>query len=255
MESGEVDGGGLVLARGRAAPLLDLVDGSFDRVPLFAGLAVERRQAAASAAEPFAVGDLVGGLRDHRPDPATAQVRADGAGRVRLVPKDRVGSRAWAPDGLRHPDPCHDVLECGCVSGLGQQGGEDLLPGAVGSPLAQPVVGALSRSEVFGEVHPRRPGAVLERDCIDHLSVITPLTTPPRQPVRQQRLDACRLGVSQRRTSNNNQMIRRKRPEWACAACGRGRCTYECGQQPVDGNQPLPRVRADRSPVRAAAAE
>lgn len=80
--------------------------------------------------------------------------------------------------------------------GLGEQGGENLLPGSVGCPHPQPVVGTLPRPEVFGQVHPRRPGAVLERDRVNHLPVIPPPSTPPGHPVRQQRLNACPLGVS-----------------------------------------------------------
>ncbi|WP_222436435.1 hypothetical protein [Streptomyces sp. T12] len=41
MKSGEVDGGGLVVAGGEAAPLLELVDAAFYDVALLAGLAVE----------------------------------------------------------------------------------------------------------------------------------------------------------------------------------------------------------------------
>lgn len=48
--------------RGAHAPL--------DDVALFVGLVVEGRWTTAAAAEPFAVGGLVGGLRDHRPDAA-----------------------------------------------------------------------------------------------------------------------------------------------------------------------------------------
>ncbi|AKJ08573.1 hypothetical protein ABB07_00455 [Streptomyces incarnatus] len=36
--------------------------------------------------------------------------------------------------------------------GLGEQSGEDLLPGAVGCPLPQPVVDAFPRAEVLGQV-------------------------------------------------------------------------------------------------------
>lgn len=93
-----------------------------------------------------------------------------------------------------------------------------------GSPLPQPVVRAFPRAEVIGQVHPRGAGAVLECDRVDHLPVITPSPAPPRYPVWKQRLDPRPLGVSQRNTSTNDQMIRRKRPR-ACPAdlgCSRG---------------------------------
>ena len=55
MESGEVDGGGLVVSGGQTAPLLDLVDAPFDRVPLLVGVAVEGWRTTAAPAEPLAV--------------------------------------------------------------------------------------------------------------------------------------------------------------------------------------------------------
>lgn len=105
-----------------------------------------------------------------------------------------------------------DPVEVAFGVGLGEQSGEDLLPGAVGGPRPQPVVGTLPRPKVLGQVHPGCPGAVLERDRVDHLPVITPPSSPLRCPVRQQRLDPHPLGISQRHTSTNDQMIRRKRP-------------------------------------------
>jgi hypothetical protein len=62
---------------------------------------------------------------------------------------------------------------------------------------------------VLGQVHPRCAGAVFERDRVDHLPVITPPPTPPRGPVRQQRLDTGPLGVGQRHTPTNDPMIER----------------------------------------------
>jgi hypothetical protein len=96
------------------------------------------------------------------------------------------GSVLTSPDdrGVDGNDP----VEAAFGVGLGEQGCEDLLPGAVGGPLPQAVVGALPRAEVPGQVHPRRAGAVLERDRVDHLPVITPPPSPLRCPVRQQRL-------------------------------------------------------------------
>lgn len=86
-----------------------------------------------------------------------------------------------ADDGGVDPD---DPVGVTFGVSLGEQGGEDLFPGAVGGPFPQPVVGALPRAEVLGEVHPGRPGAVLERDRVDHLPVITPPPTPLRSPIR-----------------------------------------------------------------------
>lgn len=44
MESGQADGGGLVISGGQAAPLLELVDAPLDGVALFVGVAVEGRR-------------------------------------------------------------------------------------------------------------------------------------------------------------------------------------------------------------------
>jgi hypothetical protein len=103
MESGKVDGGGLVVSSGQAAPLLELVDAPLDGVAPFVCLAVEGRRPAAATAEAFAVGGLVGWLRDHRPDSALAQVVADRAVRVCLVGQDhlRRGPGPAGPPG--HP--------------------------------------------------------------------------------------------------------------------------------------------------------
>jgi hypothetical protein len=57
VESGEVDGCGLVVSGGEAAPVFDA---SFDGVALLVGLAVEGGWSAAPAAAPPAVGGLVG---------------------------------------------------------------------------------------------------------------------------------------------------------------------------------------------------
>jgi len=56
----------------------------------------------------------------------------------------------------------------------------------LGYRVAQRVAGrgvattTVPRAEVLGQVHPRRPGAVLERDRVDHLPVIAPSPAPPR---------------------------------------------------------------------------
>lgn len=124
MESREVDGGGLVVSGGQAAPLLELVDAALDGVAPLVGLTVERRRAAPEAAQPLAIGDLVGGLRDHRPDPAPTEMGANRAGRVRLVREDYVGCRPGSADRSRNPNPCHDLCEFGCVTGLARSNDE-----------------------------------------------------------------------------------------------------------------------------------
>lgn len=49
MESGKVDGGGLVVSSGQTAPLLELVDASLNGVALLVRLAVEGRWATAGS--------------------------------------------------------------------------------------------------------------------------------------------------------------------------------------------------------------
>ena len=74
MECGLVGDRELVASRGQAAPLLEAVDAAFDGVPLLVGLAVEAGRAAALAASPQAVADLVGRLRDDRADSPAPKV-------------------------------------------------------------------------------------------------------------------------------------------------------------------------------------
>nr|WP_235486367.1 hypothetical protein [Streptomyces roseoverticillatus] len=50
------------------------------------------------------------------------------------------------------------------------------------------------------QVNPLGPGLELPGDRVDHLTVITPPTTPLRSPVRQQRLDPRPLRIRQRHT-------------------------------------------------------
>ncbi len=118
MESSEVDGRGLVVSGGQAAPLLEFVDAPLDGVPLVVGLAIEGRRAAPEAAQPPTVRGLVGWLRDHRPDPASSQVAADRSGGVRLIGQDGV-RRCPGPAGRPgYWQPGHDLGECGCITGL-----------------------------------------------------------------------------------------------------------------------------------------
>ncbi len=75
-----------------------------------------------------------------------------------------------APLTVRSDDP----VEVAVGVGPGEQGGEDLLPSAVGGPGPKLVVDAFPRAETLGQVRPRDPCAVLERDRVDRLPVITP---------------------------------------------------------------------------------
>lgn len=269
VECSLVDGGGLVVSSGEAAPLFELVDASFDGVPLLVGGLAECWWPATSAAEALRIGDLVCGLWDDCTDPPLAQVFADRAGGIRLVRKDHRGPRSRSTARAGDTYPCHDLGKRGCipslargedegerpavaVSGkvdlcgqsatgtaegmvrracllgplltgpsrvlvssddcgvdrndpadillgvsLGEQGSEDSAPRAIDRPAPQTVVGALPRSELGRKVRPRDASAVLERDRVDHLTVITPSATPPRHTVRQQRLNASPLGISQ----------------------------------------------------------
>ncbi len=81
MECGLVGDGELARSHGQAAPLLEPVDASLDRVALLVRLRIKgRRAAAARAASPQTVADLVGGLGDASADPALAEVAPDRAG-------------------------------------------------------------------------------------------------------------------------------------------------------------------------------
>jgi hypothetical protein len=66
--------------------------------------------------------------------------------------------------------------------------GQDPVPGAVGGPFPQPLVRGLPRPVALGQIPPRRPGAGLPQDRIDHLPVIAPPPTPATGR-RQQGLD------------------------------------------------------------------
>lgn len=95
-------GGGLLVARGDASPLLQAVDAPLDGVALLVGLSVEGWWPAASAAPTEPVAALVWG-GDHCPDAALAQVLADRAGGVRLAGQAQVRPRARpsSPTGTR----------------------------------------------------------------------------------------------------------------------------------------------------------
>jgi len=94
--------------------------------------------------------------------------------------------------------------------GLGHQGGEHPLPGAVDGPHPQPVVHAPPVAEPLRQVHPLGTGLELEGDRVDHLTMVPPAATPTRRPVRKQRLDPRPLRISQRHTRTNDRPIQTK---------------------------------------------
>jgi hypothetical protein len=80
VECSLVGDGELVRSHGQTAPLLEPVDGSFDRVALLVRLGVEGGRSASDTASPQTVTDLVGRLGDDSADPASAEVTSDRAG-------------------------------------------------------------------------------------------------------------------------------------------------------------------------------
>ncbi len=72
MECGLEGDGELVRPHGQAAPLLEPVDASLDRVALLVCLGIEGGRAASGAASPQTVTDLIGRLGNDSPDPTTS---------------------------------------------------------------------------------------------------------------------------------------------------------------------------------------
>src|SRR6266568_2466820 len=79
----------LVVPGGDGAVLAEMAEGALDHVALLIGRGVEGGRAAAPAAAPQPVPDLVRGLGDSGLDLAAAQVAADRRAGVRLVARDR----------------------------------------------------------------------------------------------------------------------------------------------------------------------
>src|SRR3954449_940517 len=52
-----------------------------------------------------------------------------------------------------------------------------------------PVIDALPRPELLGQVPPRRPGPIPPGDRFEHLAMVTPPPAPTWGPVGQQRLE------------------------------------------------------------------
>src|SRR3954453_17419579 len=74
--------------------------------------------------------------------------------------------------------------------------GQDPIPGAIGGPPAQPLMGGLPRPLPFGRVGPRNAGLGLPQDRVDHLPVIAPPPTPTTGR-GQQRLDPRPRGIGE----------------------------------------------------------
>lgn len=257
MESGQVDGRGLLVTGGDAAPSLQGVDAPLNGVGLLAGLAVEGRwvrrpgflaavgdvagrpgQGSPSrsrlrkwlriAREEYVssartMSDLVRGRPRRRgtrrrainsmkagASPACPAVRWKTSGRQRLSaarwifvvspPRDR--PTAWSSGS--------PVL---VRVGLGHQGSELPLPGAIDGPHPRPVADT-SRVAILPSRHMKPLGTrlKLEGDRVDHLTMVPPGATPLRRPVREQRLNPRPLRISQRPTRTDDQLIQTTDP-------------------------------------------
>ena len=117
LDRGDVDGAAedelaLVGAHGHRTEALELVVGAFDGVANLVGLGVERERPPTAGALRGTGLELVALLRDRRLDPASAQVRADLAVRVRLVRQQpvRAGPGPTTP-GPADPQLTHQRLE------------------------------------------------------------------------------------------------------------------------------------------------
>lgn len=111
-----VGGGGLVVAGGDPAPLFEVVEAAFDDVAAFVGLGVEGGWAAAGAAAPCSVADLVFTFGDGAGDVMTPQPDADGFGAVALVTEEMIRAAARpSRSGPWNTDGVHDVGETGAV--------------------------------------------------------------------------------------------------------------------------------------------
>lgn len=123
MQAGEVALRALVVAGGDAAPGFQLVDQSLDSVPRLVEVGVVADGPTSSTALLLPVGGLVLFLRDDRLDLASSQIGAVAAGRVRLVPGDRVGPGAGTADRLADPHLLQHGDELRAVGRL--PGGQD----------------------------------------------------------------------------------------------------------------------------------
>lgn len=81
---------------------------------------------------------------------------------------------------------------------------KDLLPRAVPGPQPQPLMGSLPRPIPLRQITPRRTGAQLPKNGIDHLPVIPP-PPPPTRHRRQQWLNLGPSPIRQLTPANHNQ--------------------------------------------------
>lgn len=128
-----------------------------DGVALFVQLTIEGGRSSSRPAAPHAVGDLVGGLRDHRAHPASAQVVADGPRGVGLIREHRDRTHPGTPEWARHPQRRYDVREVRCVRGLAGREQKHYRP--------TPTVGG--QVDLRGQSAARAPEGVLERLAAD----------------------------------------------------------------------------------------
>jgi hypothetical protein len=90
-----VDDDEFVVAGCQAAPLLDVIEVSFNDVSSFVILGVEGRGPASSSTAALAVGDLVGGFGNDRDNPALPQPCSRCSAGVGLIAADAGRTRAW----------------------------------------------------------------------------------------------------------------------------------------------------------------
>jgi len=102
-EGSAVDEDVVIVAGGQCPPLPDVGEGAFDDVTVLVGLGVEGDRSPAGGATPGPVGDLVGPLRDHGGDAASAQRVAGGSGAVGL-------NRAGFDGGSGYLDSDHGLV-------------------------------------------------------------------------------------------------------------------------------------------------
>lgn len=114
-----VDEGEFVVTGGQAAPLLDVIEVSFNDVAALVILGVEGRGPAATCTSTLAVGDLVGGFGNDRDDPAAAQPSACCSAGVGLIAADALRAGMWAATAAAvHFQVREQMLEHRSVVGL-----------------------------------------------------------------------------------------------------------------------------------------
>lgn len=108
--------GGLVVAGGDGAVLLEAVEAAFDHVAASVGGGVEGGRSAAGSDGLASMGLQVDAFRDGRGDAAVAEVCTDGAGAVALVREHTAGPCPGSSSaGSGRPDPGQHPGEDGAV--------------------------------------------------------------------------------------------------------------------------------------------